>query len=202
MTGGCDVILLPVLVAAVVCVMTVTGRGAAPDLRAWRRVAWVLVTLLLPYFAIPVYWLIKPQRRSPVAPPPRLFGNHPRRRWPDLIPGWSLDLPGACEQANAWAGSESRVSPEPSFYFWLRESGIAERHPACAAILLRTLLGTERRPMFPACPEIGALTRMLEQHLMDGDDLRALREQVRRLCPEALSPDQRASERSVHPALG
>ncbi len=87
----------------------------------------------------------------------------------DLIPGWSPDVPGACEQADTRAGGESRVAPEPSFYGWLRESGLAEKYPACAARLVWTLLGSERRPSFPARPEIGALTRVLERYVEDGD---------------------------------
>ncbi len=153
----------------------------------------------MPLFFVPVYWLIKPQRRSPVAASPAPAGR--AQTLADLIPGWSPDLPGACEQATAWAGSESRVAPEPSFYAWLRESGFAERYPDCAAMLLRTLLGKER-PTFLACPEIGALTRVLERYLTDGDDLRAVQEQVLRLCPASPPPEHREAGRSARPALG
>jgi hypothetical protein len=193
-------IVLLVLVVGVVWVVTVRDVVRRGDLRVGRRVTWVLATLLLPILAAPAYWLVKPQRRSPAAPPPATAGH--AQTLADLIPGWSPDLPGACDQANAWAGSGSRVAPEPSFYSWLRESGIAERYPACATKLLRTLLGTERRSSFPACPQIGALTSLLDQYLMDGDDLRAVKEQVRRLCPGMPVPDHKGAGRSVHPALG
>ena len=82
----------------------------------------------------------------------------------DLIPGWSPDLPGACERADAWAGGE-------------------------------------RRPSVPTCPEIGALTRVLERYVKDGDDLRAIKEQVRRRYPAPPSPGRRDEGRSLHPAL-
>jgi hypothetical protein len=194
-------ILLPVLVVVVVWIVTVRDVVRRRDLRVGRRVTWALATLLLPLFAIPIYWLIKPLPRSSAAvshvPAVQL------QTMADLIPGWSPDLPGACEQADAWAGSASRVAPEPSFYSWLRQSGIAERYPACAARLLRTLLGGERRLSFPACPEIGALTRLLEQYVMDGDDLRAVKEQLRRLCPGmASSADPAGAGRPADPALG
>ena len=193
-------ILLLVLVVAVVLSVTVRDVVRRRDLHVGRRVAWALSTLLLPLFAIPVYWLVKPLPRPSVAVP-----RSPAVRvqtMADLIPGWAPDLPGACEQANAWAGSQSRVAPEPSFYSWLRQSGIAERYPACAARLLRTLLGTERRLSSLACPEIGALTRLLERYVMDGDDLRAVREQLRRLCPGMAPADPGGAERSAHRALG
>jgi Phospholipase_D-nuclease N-terminal len=193
-------ILLLVLVVAVVWIVTVRDVVRRRELTVGRRATWVLATLLLPLFAVPVYWLIKPQRRPPAVVP--LAPAARVQTMADLIPGWSPELPGACEQANAWAGSESRVAPDPSFYSWLRESGIAERYPACAAKLLRTLLGTERRPSFPACPEIGALTRLLEQYVMDGDDLRAVKEQLQRLCPGMPSPDPRGTGRPAHAAFG
>jgi hypothetical protein len=193
-------ILLLVLVVGVAWVVTVRDVARRRELRAGRRLAWTLATLLLPVLMIPIYWLIRPQRRSPVAARPAPASH--TQTLADLIPGWSPDLPGACEQANAWAGGESRVAPEPSFYGWLRESGLAEKYPACAARLVRTLLGSERRPSFPACPEIGALTRVLERYVENGDDLRAIKEQVRRLCPALPSPDQRDEGRSMHPALG
>ena len=192
-------LLLLVLVVLVAWIVTVGDVVRRRDLRVGRRVTWVLATLLLPFFAVPVYWLIKPQRRRPVAAPPAPAVH--AQTLADLIPGWSPDLPGACEQATAWAGSPSRVAPEPSLYAWLRESGFAERHPTCAARLVGTLLGKEGRPSFLACPEIGALTQVLERHLTDGDDLHAVQEQVRRLC-QPPSPSQGAAERSVPPAFG
>ncbi len=187
--------LLLVLVAGVVWIVTVRDVVRRRDLRVRRRAAWVFATLLVPLFFVPAYWLIKPQRRSPVTVSPAPAGR--AQTLADLIPGWSPDLPGACEQATAWAESESRVAPEPSFYSWLRESGIAERYPACAARLLRTLLGKEGHPSFLACPEIGALTRVLEQYLTPGEDLRAVKEQVRRLCPT--SPAGLADRRTQTP---
>jgi hypothetical protein len=192
--------LLLVLVVAVLWVVTVTDVVRRRDLRVGRRVTWVLATLLLPFFSVPIYWLIKPQRRSPVAASPAPADR--TQTLADLIPGWSPDLPDACDQATAWAGSESRVAPEPSFYAWLRESGFAEKHPDCAARLLWTLLGKEGRPTFPACPEVGALTRVLERYLTDGDDLRAVQEQVRRLCPASPPPERRGAGRSAPAALG
>ena len=193
-------LLLLILGVAVVWIVTVRDIARRRELRARRRATWVLVTLLLPVFAVPVYWLIRPQRRSPVAgrPAPAVH----TQTLADLIPGWESDVPGACEQANAWAGSESRVAPEPSFYGWLRDSGLAEKYPACAAKLVRTLLVSERRSSFPACPEVGALTRVLERYVQDGDDLRAVQEQVQRLCPTMPSPDQREAGRPAHRALG
>ncbi len=199
-TGGCNMILLLVLVLAVVWLITVRDVTRRRDLRARRRVAWVFATLLVPFLAAPAYWLLKPQRRAPVATKPAPEGH--AQTLADFIPGWSPEQPGACEQANAWAGSGSRVSPEPSFYSWLQESGLAERYPACAARLLRTLLGAERRPFFPACPEIGALTRVLEEYVKDGDDLRVVKELVRRLCPTPASVDQGGAGRPLSPALG
>ena len=59
--------LLALLVGAlVVWVLTVRDiLVRRKDLGAGQRVTWIIVTLVLPFFAIPIYWLIKPRPRKP-----------------------------------------------------------------------------------------------------------------------------------------
>lgn len=179
-------ILLVVVVVLVVWVATARDVVRRVELGAGRRVAWVIATLLLPIVAVPVYWLIRPlPRRSAPATAPA--GT---QTLADLIPGWAPDQPDACEQADAWARSASRVRPAPSFYTWLRESGLAEKYPVCVTRLVRTLLGGERRPSFFACPELGALTGVLERYIDDQDDLIAVKKHLRLLCPAVPTRDQ------------
>jgi hypothetical protein len=162
-------------------VLTLRDVVQRVDLTRRRRVGWVIASALLPVPAVPLYWLIRPLR--PSAPPVSAGRIESAQTLADLIPGWSPDRPGACDQATAWASSGSRVSPQASFYTWLRESGLAGRHPACAAKLVRALLGTERSSSFVACPQVRALTEVLSLSVKDGDDLRAIETQLRRLCP-------------------
>jgi hypothetical protein len=188
---GCVMVLVVLAFVVVVWGVTVVDVARRRELAVGRRVVWILLALFLPLLAVPVYWLIRPLRpkrsAKPVAPVAHV------QTLADLIPGWTPDLPGACEQANAWAADASHVSPEPSFYAWLRESGLAAKYPACSARLLRTLLGEERRPPFAACPELGALARSLELYVSDSDDLRAIKTHLLRLCPEAPSSDSESA---------
>ena len=173
-------VLVLVLIAVVVWVLSVRDIVRRSDLRVRRRVSWVVATLLLPFFAIPGYWLVKPRRRDSAR---RQVGlQRELRTLTEWIPGWIPELPGSCEEASARACLEPPARPLPGFYQWLRASGLAEKYPACAAKLLRCLLGGERRESFVACPEIGALADVLARYVDAGDDLRRVKEQLLRLC--------------------
>jgi hypothetical protein len=167
---------------------------------AGRRAAWIVATIVLPVLVIPVYWLVRPlPRQSDGA---RGGAAHAPQTLADLIPGWTAERADACDQADAWAHDSSHLNPAPGFYAWLRDSGLAEKHPACAARLVRALLGGERRPSFVACPEAGALATLPEEYLVDGDDMRAIRDQLRRLCPGTAQRDLAPAAASGRPALG
>ena len=190
-------LLLLVVFLVVAWVVTAVHVVRSPRLSAGGRAAWLVTTLLVPFLAIPVYWATRPL--------PRKLAPSARRDEPaaqtlaDLIPGWTPDRADACEQADAWARDMRHPKPAPSFYAWLRESGLAEKYPACAARLVRTLLGGEQRPSFVACPEIGALTALLEKYVSGADDLRAIKDQLRRLCPRARLRDVSAPRREGSP---
>ena len=172
-------------VALALWALTVRDILRRRDITGRRRVTWAVVTLFLPLFAIPAYWLVKPQPRKPATP---AAAREPRAWKPtDWIPGWVPELPGSCEEAWRRACQGTPLKPGPGLYVWLRTSGFAEKHPTCAAKLLRCILGRERRQSFAACPEIGALTRLLEPYVGSEGDLRAVREELRRLCPDVSS---------------
>jgi hypothetical protein len=169
------------VLVAVVWVLTAQDVLRRCGLSAGRRTAWILATLLLPVLAIPAYWATRPlPRKTPDAV--RREESSPQTL-ADFIPEWTPESADACEQAEEWARDEHHEHPEPSFYVWLHESGFAERHPVCTARLVGTLLGSEYRASFAACPEVGALAALLEAHVGDADDVLAVKEQLRRLCP-------------------
>jgi hypothetical protein len=172
--------MLLVLLLFVIVVWLLTARDVLRRrLSGTGRFAWLAATLLLPFVAIPAYWAVRPLPRTPSGARGSAGSG---QTLADFIPGWAPDSADACEQADSWARS-SHAKPAPTFYTWLRESGLADKYPACAAKLVRTLLGAERRTTFGACPEIGALTALLERHVGEAEDVRAIREQLLRLCP-------------------
>lgn len=188
MPGECDdkeVGMLPLLliVLLVAWVMTAIDVLRRRGFSAGRRAAWLLAALVLPLPAIPVYWLIRPlpkkvRRAGPeAAPAPQSLA--------DLIPEWTPDVPDAWERATAWACDDSHPTPEPSFYAWLGQSGLATGHPDAAARLVRALLDNEGSRSFAACPEVGALAALFEECTVADGDLIAIRQQLRRLCPGA-----------------
>jgi hypothetical protein len=172
--------MLLVLLLFVIVVWLLTARDVLRRrLTGTGRFAWLAATLLLPFVAIPAYWAVRPLPRTSSGTRASESGV---QTLADFIPGWAPDSADACEQADTWARS-SHANPAPGFYAWLRESGLADKYPACAARLVRTLLGAERRTTFGACPEIGALTALLERHVGDAEDVRVIRDQLLRLCP-------------------
>jgi hypothetical protein len=190
--------MLVVLVLFVVIAWVFTAQDLLrrQQLSRGGRAVWLVATLVLPLIAIPVYWAVKPlPRRS--GPAARRSGTA-SQTLSDFIPGWSPDRDNACDLADTWARG-AHVSPAPSFYAWLRDSGVAEKYPACAAKLVRTLLGGERRVTFAACPEIGALTALLERYVGPAEDVLAIREQLVRLCPG--SERRTATMPGVSPAV-
>jgi len=193
-------VILLVLVAVIVWVVTAQEIARRSDLRVSSRALWIVATLLLPIFAIPGYWLTRPLGRKPARR--QLGSEDDARTLAGWVPGWTLEQPGACEQVRAQVCQEPPLRPAPGFYAWLRSSGLAEKHPECAAKLLRCVLGGERRRSFFACPEIGALARVLEGFARSGDDLRAVKEQLRRLCPGMSSAIGGAAAETRPPALG
>lgn len=176
-------LLLLLVFLVVAWAVTAASVVRSRRLSTGGRAAWLVATLFLPFLAIPVYWATRPLPRKS-ARTDRSDGAA-RQTLADFIPGWTPERAGACEQAAAWASDATHESPAPGFYAWLRESGLAERYPACAARLVRTLLGAERRQAFAACPEAGALTAILEKYVRDSGDVGAIREQLRRLCPNS-----------------
>jgi hypothetical protein len=190
-------VLLVFLVVA--WVVTAVHVVRSRRLSAGGRAAWLVATLLLPLLAIPIYWATRPLPRTPTAP---ARSEEPvAQTLADLIPGWTPERTDACEQADTWARDARHPRPAPSFYTWLWESGLAEKYPACAARLVRTLLGGEQRPSFVACPEVGALTALLQKHIGDADDLLAIRDQLRRLCPRARLREVSTPRREGSPLL-
>jgi hypothetical protein len=183
---GWKMLVMLVVLVAVVWVLTAVDVVRRRALSRGGRVAWVAAASLVPFFAIPAYWAVRPlgRRREPRR------ANQTPQTLADLIPGWTVDRADACEQADAWARDGSRQHPAPGFYAWLRDSGLAEKYPACAARLVRTLLGSEERRAFAACVEAAALTALLEDYVGDADDLRAIKEQLGRLCPGSLRAAQ------------
>ncbi len=192
-------LLLLLVFLVVAWVVTAVSVVRSRRLSAGGRVGWLVATLLLPFLAIPVYWATRPLPRKPT---PAARREEPAAQTlADLIPGWTPDRADACDQADAWARDARHPRPAPSFYAWLRESGLAEKYPACAARLVRALLGGEQRPSFAACQEVGALTVLLEKHVREADDLRAIKDQLRRLCPRARLRAVSASRREGSPVV-
>jgi hypothetical protein len=174
-------LFLLLVVIAVLWVLTALDVLRRRGMSGRGRAVWMIATLLLPVIAIPLYWAIKPLPRRTSAAASR--DEAAPQTLADFIPDWTPESDDACEQAEAWVRDASDAHPGPSFYAWLHESGFAERHAACTARLVGNLLGSEYRASFEACPELGALTAMLEAHVEDADDLRIIKDHLRRLCP-------------------
>jgi hypothetical protein len=174
--------MLPILLMLVAVAWILTAQDVLRRRSTGGRKAfWLVGALVLPFLAIPVYWAMRPLPRRGARTAERV--EPARQTLADLIPGWSPDRADACEQAAAWAHDRSHPSPQPSLYTWLRESGLAEQYPACAARLVSALLDGEYRSSFVGCFEVRALTALLERHVGDAEDVRSIKEQLLRLCP-------------------
>jgi hypothetical protein len=172
-------VILVAVVAIVIWGATARDVARRSDLPWTRRVLWIGAALLLPLLAVPVYWLIRP-----LHPTTSAADGTAQSPSPSVVPGWVLSAT-TCRELRRRACNVFRDRVPAAFYSWLARTELSRRHPDCLAKLLRCTLAREPGDVFLGCSDVRALIQTLEPLLRDSRDLRAVTEELLRLCPSA-----------------